>query len=154
MATAAVETGTTGGWSRFVLATRAWAWALVRGLLVGATIGVAYRAWMRLIATDPSFSWDGTIFIIMLGIIAGVGASLARTGRVRFRRRWARGVARTFGTIAVLALGMGQGMIALPVWLFGGLAWGRTDLNRWVRFGCSRSLSPPRGSCSTPSGPS
>lgn len=65
---------------------------------------------------------------------AGVGASLARTARVRFERRWARGVARTLGTVTVLVLGLGQGMIALPVWLLAGLAWGRTNTNWWVRI--------------------
>lgn len=132
MATATLEATTTTR-TRFAEGVRAWSWALARGLTIGAGVGIAYRLWMRLISTNPSFSWDGTIFIILLGVFAGVGASLARTARTRFRRRWARGVARTLGTIAVLALGLGQGMIALPVWLLGGLAWARSQWNRWVR---------------------
>lgn len=120
--------------SRLLEGVGVWGWALVRGLLLGATVGVGYRAWMRLIAPDPQFTWDGTIFILMLGVVAGVGASLTRTARVRLERGWSRGVARTLGTIAVLGLGMGQGMIALPVWLLAGLAWGRTNASPWLRM--------------------
>lgn len=119
--------------ARVLEAAGAWAMALVRGVVIGAALGAAYRGWMRLISTEPTFSWSGTILILLLGVIAGVGASLARTARLRFRRRWARGVARVLGTIFVLALGMGQGMVALPVWLLGGLAWARPDWYRWVR---------------------
>lgn len=119
--------------TRMVQSAGAWGMALGRGIAVGLAIGVAYRGWMRLIATQPSFSWSGTIFILMIGLIAGVGASLARTARLRLRRRWARGTARVLGTIAVLALGMGQGMVALPAWLLSGLAWARPDWSRWMR---------------------
>lgn len=134
MSTAAIDGTAPRVRSRLVVGVGAWGWALVRGLLLGATVGVAYRAWMRLISVHPEFTWDGTIFIIMLGVVAGLGASLTRTARVRLERRWARGAARTLGTVAVLGLGLGQGTIALPVWLFAGLAWGRTNVNRWGRI--------------------
>lgn len=134
MSTAAIDGTAPRLRSRLVDGVRAWSWALIRGLLLGATVGVAYRAWMRLISADPQFTWDGTIFIIMLGVVAGIGASLTRTARVRFEHRWSRGAARTLGTVTVLVLGLGQGMIALPVWLLAGLAWGRSNANRWVRI--------------------
>lgn len=114
-------------------AARVWIWALARGLLIGLGLGVAFRGWMRLISTDPEFTWSGTIFILMICTIAGVGASLARTARERWRRRWARGAARTFGTVSVLLVGAGAGTLVLPIWLTAGLAWGRSDWNRWTR---------------------
>ncbi|MFP5308011.1 MAG: hypothetical protein ACLGIR_00340 [Actinomycetes bacterium] len=114
-------------------AARVWGGALARGLVLGLGLGVAFRGWMRLISTDPEFSWSGTIFILMVCTIAATGASLARTARARFQSRAARAAARTLGTIAVLTVGMGAGALVLPIWLCAGLALGRRDWHPWVR---------------------
>lgn len=114
-------------------ATRAWTWALARGLLIGVPLGAAFRGWMRLISTDPEFTWSGTIFIVMVCTIAAVGASLARTARDRWHRRTAKAVARVVGTVAVLLVGAGAGSLVLPAWSLAGLAWGRRDWSRRVR---------------------
>lgn len=115
-------------------ATRAWTWALARGLLIGVPLGVAFRGWMRLISTDPEFTWSGTIFIVSICTIAAVGASLARTARTRWHRRAAKGLARVLGTVAVLLVGAGAGSLVLPAWSLAGLAWGRRDWSRRVRM--------------------
>ncbi len=59
---------------------------MTRSAVVGAVIGVAVaalaRVWMRLIASEPEFTWGGTIAIAamftLLGLLSGlVGAALA-----------------------------------------------------------------------------
>jgi hypothetical protein len=93
------------------------------GAVLGLGWGVAARAWMRLIATDPEFSCSGTGYILGACTVVGLLLGAAEASR----RRGAMGWWRATGASALL-LGVGAGMIVLPTALLGGLAAGR---RRW-----------------------
>lgn len=112
-----------------------WSLAVGRGLALGVTLGATYRAWMRLVTTDPDFSWSGTLFIVGLCTVAALLASLSLTARQRWSRRWAKGVIRVVASLGVLLLAAGPGMIAVIVWLPAALALGRVRWHRWLRRG-------------------
>jgi len=99
----------------------------LRLALAGATVGfgwgVAARAWMRLISTEPEFTWSGTGYILGACTVAGLLLGAAEASRRRGAMRWWRATAAS-----ALLLGVGAGMIVLPTALLGGLAAGR---RRW-----------------------
>src|SRR5258705_12120995 len=78
--------------------------ALALGLFGGLTLGVAARAWMRLIAEEPAFTWSGTIFIVAGFAIFGLTRSIVA---IAHGREW-RGVlvtnARLVGGVGSLPL--------------------------------------------------
>ena len=86
------------------------------GLGLGLSWGIAARVWMRLISTEPEFSWTGTVMILALtgltGLVLGLLYGVRRTGRSRWWR-----------VLAVLCLPMfaSPGMIFFPAFLLGGL---------------------------------
>jgi hypothetical protein len=104
-----------------VVTARGAARAALLGAALGAAWGVAARAWMRLVATQPEFSWTGTLFIVGLSALlgAGVGASWAARGA----RGWRR-VLRA-SVLPGMLLFAGQGLPLLPGFLAGALLWRR-----------------------------
>ena len=86
------------------------------GLGLGLSWGIAARVWMRLISTEPEFSWTGTVMILALtgltGLVLGLLYGVRRTGRSRWWR-----------VLAVLCLPMfaSPGMLFFPAFLLGGL---------------------------------
>ena len=109
---------------------------LAAGLFGGFALGVIARAWMRLIAEDPEFSWDGTIFILLAFTIFGLTQSIVAVVRRRARRRWTLTVARVGGAIGFMPLFVGAGAIMMPTVVGGGLALGRADWRRVPRVIC------------------
>jgi hypothetical protein len=95
------------------------------GALLGFAWGISARLWMRFIATDPQFTWNGTAYIVLVPTVIGLmmGVALAT------HRRWAKIV----GGIAVIPLGMGAGTLMLPTIIFGALSFGRRTLPIWSR---------------------
>jgi hypothetical protein len=93
------------------------------GAALGLGWGVTVRAWMRLISTDPEFSWSGTGYILGACTVIGLLLGAAEAGRRRGAMRWWRAT----GASALL-LGVGAGIIVVPTALLGGLAAGR---RRW-----------------------
>lgn len=87
------------------------------GLLLGAGLGVLARAWMRGVSTDPSFSWEGTVFILGLFAWAGLLVGVVRTLRLSGRSPWWRLL-----LLPGLALFAGPGAVLLPGTLVAG--WG------------------------------
>lgn len=61
---------------------------LALGLLGGLALGVVARLWMRLIADDPAFTWNGTVFIVVGFMTFGMAQSIAAVARQRATRRW------------------------------------------------------------------
>ena len=116
---------------------------LAFGLFGGLGLGIVARAWMRLIAEDPDFTWDGTIFILGAFTVFGVTQSVAAVVRRRAKRRWAVRVGRTLGMIGMLPLFVGAGAIMLPTVVGGGLARARVDWHRYVRVICLLVASAP-----------
>ena len=109
---------------------------LAAGLFGGFTLGVLARAWMRLIADEPEFSWSGTIFIILAFTIFGFTQSIVAVVRGRARRRWTLTIARVGGVIGFMPLFSGAGAIMLPTVVGGGFAVWRTDWRRVLRAIC------------------
>ncbi len=107
--------------------------AVVAGLLLGATTGVAARLWMRLISAEPEFSWSGTIFIVALFTLAGLLQGIALAVRRRGWRWWAQLPVRVVAGVGALLLGGGAGIVMLPAIVGGALATARTDWPRWGR---------------------
>lgn len=110
--------------------------ALAIGLFGGLALGIVARAWMRLIAEDPDFTWDGTIFILGAFTVFGFTQSVAAVVRRRARRRWAVRLGRMLGMIGMLPLFVGAGSIMLPTVVGGGLARARVDWRGYVRVIC------------------
>ncbi len=105
-------------------------YALPIGLFGGLALGAIARLWMRGIAVDPEFTWNGT-----LGIMFGFALfGLAQAGVVVARRRVRRGsrpailtVGRVLGVVAMLPLFVAAGGPMLPTVVGGGLALARQD---------------------------
>jgi hypothetical protein len=93
------------------------------GAALGLGWGVAARGWMRLITTDPEFSWPGTGYILGACTVIGLLLGAAEAGRRRGAMRWWRATGA-----AALLLGVGAGIIVVPTALLGGLAAAR---RRW-----------------------
>lgn len=109
---------------------------LAAGLFGGAALGVAARAWMRLISDDPEFSWAGTLFIIGGFTMFGTLQSIVAAARGRVRRRWLLVVIRVIGIAAMMPLFVAAGAIMFPTVIGAGLARARTDWPRWSRLVC------------------
>jgi len=104
------------------------------GFATGIAFAVPARAWMRLIAPDPEFTWSGSIAIAVgFGILfSGAGVCLAA-----HRRGWSKRalVAAHVGAgVLILPAFGGAGILALPTVLFGGLAVARWDLQMPLRL--------------------
>jgi hypothetical protein len=88
-------------------------------------LAVVARGWMRLLSTEPEFSWSGTIIILVAFTFAGFGHGVAAISR-RGRRRWST-PGRVVGALLVLPLFGGAGAIMLPTVVAGSLAVWRRD---------------------------
>jgi hypothetical protein len=82
---------------------------------------------MRLISTDPEFSWSGTIFIVMAFAITALGHGIAWTVRRSARRRRWSTVGRTIGAVLTMPLFFGAGGIMLPTVVGAALCRWRSD---------------------------
>ena len=91
-----------------------------RGFALGVAWGAAARIWMRLISTDPEFSWPGSIAILVLAGIAGLSLGLVHGSRAQGRSRW-----WLLAAVMVLPLFASPGLPFLPAVLLGGLAFGQ-----------------------------
>ena len=87
--------------------------ALLRGFLLGAALGLVWgvvaRVFMRLLTTDPGFSWSGTLFILGLATVSGACLGLVHAARVAERSQWWR-----LAALPALALFAGPGMVLAP----------------------------------------
>jgi hypothetical protein len=87
------------------------------GLLLGVAWGVLARVWMRLVSDNPSFSWEGTLFILGLAGWFGVGLGVVAAARQRRGSRWWR-----LAVLPTLLLFAGPGILFLPPVVIGGFA--------------------------------
>ena len=79
------------------------------GLGLGLLWGVVARVFMRLLTTDPHFSWSGTLFIVGIGAVAGTCFGVVHAARVSGRRGWWR-----LAALPALVVFAGPGMLLLP----------------------------------------
>jgi len=101
-------------------------------LSVGVLFGLALRAWMRFVSTDPEFSWSGTAFIVGAFAVLGLMAGLCDLGR---RRGWEGKLVAARFAGGVLALGcfQGAGVAMFPTVVPAALGVARSDWLRSVR---------------------
>lgn len=110
--------------------------AVVAGVFGGCALGVIARAWMRLIAEDPEFTWSGTTFIVAGFTIFGFAQSIVAVARRRVGRRSKLTLVRTFGAVAMLPLFSAAGAVMLPTVIGCGLAIARTEWRTITRCLC------------------
>jgi hypothetical protein len=114
--------------------TRAWR-IIAGGALLGTMWGAVARVWMRSIAEDPSFTWGGTIFILVGPTLIGFTMGIVRSRR---QPTWSKVV----GCVSPLLIGMAAGIIMVPTVLLGAIAIGEQ------RSGSGGACPPqPLGSC-------
>jgi hypothetical protein len=106
------------------------------GALGGLVLGIVARAWMRLIAVDPAFTWSGTLFIVVGFVIFGVTQSIVAVARSRVRRRWKLTVFRVVGGIGMVPLFAAAGALMFPTVVGGGLAFARVEWHKLTRGIC------------------
>ncbi len=82
---------------------------LAVGLLLGSGWGTLARGFMRLLTTEPSFSWEGTLLIVGICAVAGGFVGLVHAARTAGRSRWWR-----LAGIPSLVVFLGQGMVLFP----------------------------------------
>ena len=116
---------------------------LALGLFGGPALGVIARAWMRLIAEDPDFTWNGTIFIVLAFTIFGITQAIAAVARQKATRRWTLTVARVLGGIGFLPLFVGAGAIMMPTVVGAGFALNRPEWSRVARGLCILAAAGP-----------
>src|SRR4029450_10528507 len=117
---------------------------LAVGALSGFALGVGARAWMRLIADQPDFTWNGTLFIVIgftiFGFAQSITAVAARSARHRGSRIGGRGgggvAGRGGGVVRSLPLFVGAGSIMLPTVVAGGFANARRSWPTPARVVC------------------
>ena len=106
------------------------------GLLLGVAWAVAARVWMRLISTEPSFTWAGTLIILAMAGVAGLLLGLVHAARQRGRSRWWRLLA-----LPLLMIFGGAGLPLLPAVAVGGWGMFRGPVARLVAL--AAMLSAP-----------
>lgn len=86
---------------------------LGRGALLGVAVGVVWgvlaRVFMRLLSTEPDFSWAGTLVIVALGVVFWGAVGVVAAARVGRRSRWWR-----LAGMPALLLFAGQGLVFVP----------------------------------------
>ncbi len=50
---------------------------LVNRLLFGLALGVISRVWMRLISNEPEFSCGGTVVVVGVFVLSGLGTGIS-----------------------------------------------------------------------------
>ena len=107
---------------------------LLGGLLGGVVWGIDARLWMRFIATDPEFTWSGTLFIVMGFGIAGAAQAGAYLGRRAGLPRSRMTVLRVITFAGLLPLGLAAGGPVFPTVVFAPLAITHTEWSARMRL--------------------
>jgi hypothetical protein len=107
-----------------------------RGAVLGLAWGLAARIWMRAISDMPEFSWNGTLTILGLAAWLGLGSGLLAAARRSGRKPWWA----LLGAPGLL-LFASPGMVMLPAFLFGGLAFS-THARAWRLIGWLAIATP------------
>lgn len=111
-----------------------WPVVLIAGLAGGLAWGVFARVWMRFISTDPQFTWNGTLFIVIGFGLAGLAQSAAFLGRRAHLRRPQMTALRVATFASLLPLGMAAGGPVFPTIVLAPLALTHTDWSRRTRI--------------------
>lgn len=108
--------------------------AIATGLLAGAAWGIVARVWMRFISAAPEFTLNGTLGVIGIFAVFGLGQALAAVAR---RDRWRRGgrlAARGVALATTLPLGLAAGALMLPSTILAAVALARMRMRPRLRL--------------------
>jgi len=111
-----------------------WPLVLLGGLVGGLAWGVVARVWMRFISTNPEFTWNGTLFIVIGFGIAGLAQSGAYLARRAGLSRPRLTVVRVITFAGLLPLGVAAGGQVFPTVVLAPLALTHTAWPRWTRL--------------------
>lgn len=99
---------------------------LARSAAIGAAIGLAWgivaRVWMRLISTEPEFTWTGTLLIIGFATWLAMAISVVYHSRKAGRSRWV-----ALLIVPGLGLFLAQGSTLFPAFAIGSALWNRVE---------------------------
>ena len=109
---------------------------LACGLFGGLALGVAARAWMRLISEKAEFTWNGTLFIVLGFTLFGLVQSVVAVARAKVKRRWTLTIVRVVGFVGMLPLFTAAGALMFPTVVGGGLGVARVNWRRVTRALC------------------
>ena len=117
----------------------AWAACLGRALVplflvLGLLLGVVARAWMRFISTDPEFTVNGTLGVVLGFAFFAVMQSVAALAVQQPWCDWPRRGARCLGVVGLLPLFVGAGALMAPAVVFAGLALWHPTWPRAIRW--------------------
>jgi hypothetical protein len=101
---------------------------IVKGALLGLSWGIAMRAWMRFITTDPEFTWSGTGYILGATTLAGLLLGLGWARRAKGKGNWWR-----LTGLSMLPLGAAAGGVMIPSVFLGAMALGRKNWHVGIR---------------------
>ena len=107
-----------------------------RGAVLGLAWGLSARIWMRAITDVPEFSWSGTLMILGFAAWLGLGSGLLAAARRGGRKPWWA----LLGAPGLL-LFASPGMVMLPAFLLGGLAFS-THARPWRLIGWLAVATP------------
>lgn len=106
--------------------------ALLAGAALGVLWGIVARGWMRFISAEHEFSWEGTLAIVLIFAIFGLGQTVAAIVRRSTHGRRTQLAGRIVAIATTLPMGMAAGAMMLPSTVVGAVALGRTSMApRW-----------------------
>lgn len=108
--------------------------ALAIGATAGAVWGAVARGWMRFVSGAPEFTWNGTVSILIIFALFGLGQALALIVHRSGRGRAAPVVGHVVAIAATVPLGLGAGGPLLPSIIVGALALGSVALRPQARL--------------------
>ena len=104
---------------------------LVNRLMFGLAIGVISRVWMRLISNEPEFSWGGTVVVVGVFVLSGLGTGISSMMSAGGRR--SDRIGRGAGLCLLLPLFGAAGAQMMPTVIIGSLSVHRKTWNPWIR---------------------
>jgi hypothetical protein len=115
---------------------------LVNRLLFGLALGGISRVWMRLISNDPEFSWGGTVVVVGVFVVSGLGTGISSMMSAGGQR--SDTIGRAAGLLLLLPLFGAAGAQMLPTVILGSLSLHRKTWNPWIRvlFGLLALVQP------------
>ena len=97
------------------------------GFALGAGWGVLARVWMRLISRSPEFTWAGTLSIVLVAAVIGLGLGVVHAARGRGGSPWWRVLA-----VSVPVMFLSPGIVLFPAAVIGGWGLRRGPVGRFV----------------------
>ena len=115
---------------------------LANRLLLGLALGGISRVWMRLISNDPEFSWGGTVVVVGVFVVSGLGTGISSMMSAGGRR--SDRIGRAAGLCLLLPLFGAAGAQMMPTVILGSLSIHRKTWNPWIRvlFGLLALVQP------------